>query len=145
MKITSLVAAAVLIAASLTAQRISPCQFTRIDPTCGPIYTGVDRVLASRNSSAHMFTLNVTKAPANAPGVLAFSMKQVKIAFPGTKCLLLVDPTALLLLPFNANAQGAAQLRFTVMGTLKGTVFSQAAHDRSGSPVMSNGQKITCR
>ena len=140
MRIISLVAAAVLIAASLTAQRISPCQFTRIDPTCGPIYTGVDRVLAS-----HMFMLNVTKAPANAPGVLAFSMKQVKIAFPGTKCLLLVDPMALLLLPFNANAQGAAQLRFTVMGTLKGAVFSQAAHDRSGSPVMSNGQKITCR
>ena len=43
-----LLLAAVLIAASLTAQRINPCQFTRIDPTCGPIYTGVAPVLYFR-------------------------------------------------------------------------------------------------
>jgi hypothetical protein len=145
MNISSLVAVAILIGAALPAQRIQPCQFTRINPTCGPVYSGVDRILSSPTGSAHVFILTVTKAPANAPGILAFSMKQARFNWPGTKCFLLIDPTAVLLLPFNANAKGNARKQFSVKGKLLGTVFSQTAFNRAGSPLTSNAQRIVCK
>ena len=145
MKLMTLAAAAVLFGAALPAQRIQPCQFTRINPTCGPIYTGVDRILSSTTAQYHVFQLTVTSAPVSAPGILAFSMKQVNFQWPGTKCFLLVDPTAILLLPFNSDASGNAKTQFTVKGALSGTVFSQTAFDNGGSPVTSNAQQIVCK
>lgn len=144
MRVLSIVASAVLLTSILPAQLI-PCGFTRIDPTCGPVFTGSDRILATPAAMYHAFRLQVSRAPANAQGVFAFSLKQTKIPFPGTRCFLLIDPTAMVTLPFSTNSKGTAQLRFTIKGKIAGTVFAQCGVDNRGSILTSNGQRITCR
>ena len=144
MRALILAATAAILTAGLSAQ-LHPCQFHRIDPTCGPVLAGHDVIGHRGNTQFHSITFKASHAPARAIGVLAFSFHRARFQFPGTRCFILIKPDANLTVPFHTDAHGVPSWPAVVAATLKGTVYAQSAFVTRGHLITSNALEMQCR
>ena len=118
------------------------CYLSRYGKPCGAVdFMGHD---VPTTTNKHVFTLNLTGAPANASAILGIGVKPTNLPLPGIPCPLLVAP--ILFLYPKTNASGNATMVFNANLKLNLTAYLQCAvADSKGNTArMSNGLRIDC-